>query len=190
MYRTAPERESLHLKMDCFDAIRQKSPLDFIGAHPPCTYLANSGVRWLTSKKPKDGYEWSDKYQIYINPVRWDLMVKGAEFFKSLLKEAQIAGKGYVENPVIHKYALEIIGERATQVIQPYQFGHMETKATCLWLVGVPKLQETNNVFKQMMELSYKERCKIHYASPGKDRAKIRSKSYWGIAEAMADQWT
>lgn len=118
-----------HLLMDCFEAI-DFIPFDFLGCHPPCTYLSNSGVRWLTSKKPKDGYEWSDKYQIYINPERGKLMVDGAKFFKRLLQEVKRVGKGYLENPIMHKYALEIIGIKPSQIIQPYQFGHTEKKAT------------------------------------------------------------
>lgn len=164
--------------------------LDFLGFHPDCTFLANSGVRWLTSKKSKDGFIWSDKYSIYMNPERYEKMRMGAIFFRSALSYVKCVGKGYVENPILHKYAMEIINEEPTQIIQPYQFGHKEKKATCLWIIGLPKLQETDNVYEEMMKLPYSERAKVHYASPGKDRAKLRSKTYKGIAEAMATQWS
>lgn len=164
--------------------------LGFLGFHPVCKYLTNSGVRWLASKKKRDGYEWSDKYNIYINWDRYKKMELAALFFKSALSYVESVGCGYVENPIMHPYAMEIIGVKPTQIIQPYQFGHMEKKATCLWIVGLPKLKETNNVYYEMMKLDYKDRCKIHYCAPGPDRDKIRSKTYEGIAEAIANQWS
>lgn len=163
--------------------------LDFMGGHPECKFLTNAGVRWLASKQKRIGYDWSEKYQIYINWTRYAKMEKAALFFKSLLSNVQSIGKGYIENPIMHKYAMELIGIKPDQIIQPYQFGHMETKATCLWLVGIPKLQETNNVYAEMMKLEYKDRAKVHYCSPGPERSKIRSKTYPGIARAMAEQW-
>lgn len=74
-------------------------------------------------------------------------------------------------------------------MIQPYQFGHPERKATCLWLKNLPKLEPTKNVIEEMKKLPKKESQRIHYTSPGKDRWKIRSKSFVGIGNAMADQW-
>ena len=68
-------------------------------------------------------------------------------------------------------------------------FGHMETKATCLWLKGLPLLTETFNVKEEMEMLDKKERNRVHYMSPGPERAKMRSKTYDGIAKAMASQW-
>jgi hypothetical protein len=135
---------------------------DLIIAHPPCTYLSNSGVRWLKSV-----------------PGRYDLMVKAANFFKTILDCDcnHIA----VENPIIHKYAVEIIGRRQDQIIHPWQFGHGETKATCLWLKNLPKLKPTNIV-------SGRE-PRILNLSPSKDRAKIRSKTFEGIGEAIATQY-
>ncbi len=155
--------------------------LDFFGAHPPCQFLANSGVRWLASVKPKEGFEWSDKYQIYINPDRFEKMEDAALFFKSLLANIERIGMGYIENPILHKYAMEIIGVKPTQIIQPWQFGHGETKATCLWLVGIPKLIPTNIVDGR--------EARIHRMAPSPERTKERSKTYIGIASAMASQW-
>lgn len=78
---------------------------------------------------------------------------------------------------------------KADQVIHPWQFGHPEEKSTCLWLKGLPMLEETENVKKEFLEKPKCERERLHWLSPGKDRAKIRSKTFPGIAKAMAEQW-
>jgi len=145
-------------------------------AHPTCTYLANSGVCWLYNK---DGSK---------NLNRWKNLNDGAEFFNALLNAPipLIA----IENPIPHKYAVELIGRKYDQLIQPYMFGDAESKATCLWLKGLPKLIETNNVKSIFEKLPKKEAQRIHYISPGPERAKLRSKTYPGIAKAMAEQWT
>jgi hypothetical protein len=138
---------------------------DLMIAHPPCTYLANSGVRWLYGGKGKAP-----------NPVRWRDMVEATEFFAELLNAPipRIA----VENPVIHRHA----GLRKPdQIIQPWMFGHGETKATCLWLKGLPKLIATDVVEGRQP--------RVHHASPGPDRWKERSRTLTGIAQAMASQW-
>lgn len=179
-----------HIQDDIFHELsRRMHVYDFAGMHPPCDFLANSGVRWLIRDNPTPGFVWNEELHKYYNPERWAQMEDGALFFKSLLSFVQSIGKGYLENPIIHKYALKIIGVKPTQIIQPWQCGHTESKATCLWLVGVPKLIPSNNVYEQMMKLPLKERTKIHYASPGINRKKIRSKTFPGIAQAMADQW-
>lgn len=103
----------------------------------------------------------------------------GAEFFRTLL-EAPIP-KIAIENPIPHKYALNVIGRKYDQIIQPWQFGHGETKATCLWLKNLPPLEPTNIV-------SGRE-ARIHKMSPSKDRGKLRGITFNGIADAMANQW-
>ena len=75
------------------------------------------------------------------------------------------------------------------QIIHPWQFGHPEQKKTCLWLKGLPLLHETNNVYDFMMTLPKNLRERNHYLPPSADRAKLRSKTYTGIARAMAEQW-
>lgn len=129
--------------------------------HPPCTRLCNSGVRWLQERD------------------LWTDMRASALFFKALLNARldRIA----VENPIPHKYAVEIIGRKYDQIIQPWMFGHGETKATCLWLKNLPFLKPTKIVKGRTP--------RVHHASPGKERWKERSRTYKGIAEAMADQW-
>lgn len=143
---------------------------DLLIAHPPCTYLSNSGVCWL--KKDE---------------LRWAKMREGAEFFKMML-DAPIARKA-IENPIMHKYAVDIVGRRQDQVIQPWMFGHPECKATCLWLHGLPKLCETDNVKQKMLELPKNKQQRLHYLPPGADRQKERSRTFSGIAKAMAEQW-
>lgn len=143
---------------------------DLMIAHPPCTYLSNSGVTWL-----------------HRDISRWPKLFDGAEFFKTLL-QAPIK-KIAIENPIMHKYAKSIIGQKQSQVIQPWMFGHPESKATCLWLKNLPELKETDNVRDKFLSLPKKEAQRIHYTSPGPDRWKIRTETFQGIADAMASQW-
>lgn len=143
---------------------------DLLIGHPPCTYLCNSGVSWL--------HKISE---------RWDQMREGAEFFKALW-DSDIP-KIAIENPIMHKYAKEIIGSNQTQLIQPYQFGHPESKATCLWLKGLDPLVETDNVKEVWKALPKKEAQRLHMLPPSADRWKLRSETYQGIADAMAEQW-
>jgi hypothetical protein len=144
---------------------------DLLIAHPPCTYLANSGVSWL-----------------HRDESRWEKMREGAALFRKFWESdiPRIA----VENPIMHKYAKEAIGcGQQSQVIQPWMFGHMEQKATCLWLKGLPLLVPTDNVKEQTMALPDSERQRVHWLPPSKDRWKERSKTFDGIAQAMASQW-
>jgi hypothetical protein len=114
-------------------------------------------------------------------------MEDGAQFFKRLLT-ANIP-KIAVENPIMHKYAKEIIGQKQTQIVQPYHFGHMEQKATGLWLKNLPPLIETNNVKAEMLKLPDNQRQRLHYLPPSADRWKLRSTTFAGLADAMAQQW-
>ena len=143
---------------------------DLMIAHPPCTYLCNSGVSWLHKQ-----------------PERWQLMEEGSLFFKILLEST--IPKICIENPIQHKYAKEIIQQKYSQIIQPWMFGDAESKATCLWLKNLSPLVETNNVKDKMLELPINQRQRLHYLPPSKDRWKIRSRTFEGIANAMAGQW-
>ena len=134
---------------------------DMMIAHPPCTRLCNSGVCWLAKRN------------------LWKEMEDGANFFKTLM-DCNIP-KICVENPIPHKYGLKIIGKKYTQIIQPWMFGHGETKATCLWLKNLPNLMPTNIVLGREQRL--------HNLPPSKDRALLRSKTFKGIADAMGEQW-
>lgn len=173
-----------HIKDDFFHHISKRIHVyDFLGVHPVCKFMANSGVRWLTSRKPKPGHEWSDKYQIYMNWDRYEKMRLAALFLKSALSCVETVGTGYIEQPVLHKYALELIGKKPTQIIQPWMFGHTTKKATMLWLVGLPNLKPTNIIPKELRT------DEIHKCPPGPERETIRSKTFPGIAKAMAEQW-
>jgi len=176
-----------HFQVDIRKVLHNKTiKWDLVIAHPPCTYLTNAGVRHL---------------HIYIPPVngklapvsgeeRWKAMYEGCDFFNLFTDYSRKHPKVKVciENPIPHRYARELIG-KYTQLVQPWMFGHTETKATCLWLTNLPNLVPTNNVKAEMLLLPKKERSKVHYMSPGPERAKLRSKTYQGIADAMADQW-
>lgn len=155
-----------HHQGSVFDVINDG--WDLMIAHPPCTYLANSGVSWL---RRQDG--------------RWDKMREGAEFFKALLNAdiPRIA----VENPVMHGYAKDIIGATYAQTIQPWQFGEDASKRTGLWLKGLPLLVPTDIVVrKQYANQTPSGQNKL---GPSADRWKLRSETYLGIADAMAKQW-
>lgn len=148
---------------------------DLLIAHPPCTYLANSGVRWLYQS---DGT---------VDQQRWASLIDGAQLFLAFLNAP--VPRRCIENPIQHKHAKAIIGVQQTQTIQPYEFGHLEQKATCLWLVGLPKLEPTSDLKAETLSLPKSVRGKVHYASPSPDRWKFRSTTYSGIAAAMAEQW-
>lgn len=151
-----------HYQCDIFEILDRG--WDMMIAHPPCTHLAVSGAAWF-------------KYKI-------KEQAEALEFVRKLLG-APIP-KIVLENPV------SVISSRIRkpdQIIQPYMFGHMEQKKTCLWLKGLPKLTETNNVYTEMMKLPKNKRERLHYLPPSKDRWKERSKTFQGIADAMANQW-
>ncbi len=158
-----------HYQGDVRDMIPE--PWDLVVAHPPCTYLSNSGARWL-----------------YTEPLRWQKMIEGAEFFRLMatFNSPRIA----IENPIQHKWAKAVHGlGQQTQTVQPWMFGHPETKATCLWLFGLPALVATSDARAEMARLPYAEQHRIHYASPGPDRWQVRSKALPLVAAAFADQW-
>lgn len=133
---------------------------DMIIAHPPCTRLANSGVRWLHER------------------ALWDELKKACAFF-NMFKNHDCP-RICIENPIPHKYAVDKIG-KYSQIIQPWQYGHGESKAICLWLKGLPKLEPSNIVPGREQ--------KVWRMGPSEDRAKKRSRFYTGIADAMANQW-
>lgn len=147
---------------------------DLMIAHPPCTYLTNAGVRHLhDSVTSKNG----NKTKV-VGSERWVKMFEAAEFFRALWN-APIP-KIAIENPVPHGYAAMLIG-RYTQLVQPWMFGHGETKATCFWLKNLPPLEPTKYVTGRY--------ARVHMTSPGPNRWKERSRTYQGIADAMAEQW-
>lgn len=169
------DRPGNHLQGNVLEVLDQD--WDLMIAHPPCTYLTNSGVCWL----------WENKKENIKNEQRWIALNQAADFFKVLLN-CNI-DKICIENPIPHKHAVSRIGQKYDQIVQPYHFGHMESKATCFWLKGLKKLDHTSDLKAQTMALSHRERNRLHYLPPSADRWKIRSKTYEGIARAMAQQW-
>lgn len=147
-----------HLQDDVLKVITSER-WDLAILHPPCTYLAVSGNRWLVN-----------------NPERWRLQLDASLFVWELWNSN--IPKIALENPV--GVLSGRIG-KPTQIVQPWQFGHGETKATCLWLKGLPPLTPTNVVEGREQRL--------HKLPPSEDRARIRSITYPGIAKAMAEQW-
>lgn len=149
---------------------------DLMIAHPPCTFLANSASSRLYNK---------DKTR---NEERFEGLRLAALFFKKLY-EAPIPKK-CLENPIQNKHALAVHGcGKASQYIQPWMFGHLSQKATGLWLKGLEKLVPTDNVKEELDRMKPKERQPLYMLPPSPDRWRIRSRTFEGIAEAMADQW-
>ncbi len=131
-------------------------PWDLLIAHPPCTHLAVSGARWFKEK----GKEQAEAIKFFMQLARADVP------------------RVCIENPVC---IMSRLWRKPDQIVQPWQFGHGETKATCLWLRGLPKLTPTNFVDGR--------EHRVHRMPPGPDRWKERSRTFVGIARAMAEQW-
>jgi hypothetical protein len=151
------EYKDNHIKGDVLDILND--PWQLIIAHPPCTHLAVSGARWFEEKR-KDG-----RQQSAIN------------FFMKFINAN--CSRICVENPVS---IMSTVYRRPDQIIQPWQYGHGETKATCLWLKGLPKLVPTNIVSGRQP--------RIHYIGPSENRSKLRSITYQGVASAIVEQWS
>ena len=172
------ERPGNHIQGDALNAIL--GDFDLIIAHPPCTYLCNSGVRWLAPGGK-------------LNNARHIKMMEACDFFAKLYWA--YCPRICIENPVMHHYARRYLNDEHeigdyTQTIQPYEHGEPETKRTGLWLRGLPDLKPSNNVHLEMMNRTTAERNRVHYASPGKNRWKERSRTKPGVARAFADQWS
>lgn len=147
-----------HYCGNVFDVIDY--PWDLMIAHPPCTHLSVSGAAWFAEKR-MDGRQQA-----------------GVSFFMSLIRRSDHIPMTAIENPVC---IMSSMYRKPDQIIQPWMFGHGETKATCLWLKGLPLLQPTDMVEGREQRL--------HRLPPGPDRWKERSKTFHGIADAMASQW-
>jgi hypothetical protein len=150
------EKPGPHIQGDVLDHLNDG--WDMLIAFPPCTHLCSSGARWWEMKRPEQ---------------------EAAFRFVRQLAEAPIPRKA-IENPVGY---LSTAWRKPDQIIQPWQFGHGETKTTCLWLIGLPKLVPTNVVEGR--------EARIHKMSGSNpNRSRERSRTYPGIAKAMAEQWT
>jgi hypothetical protein len=147
-----------HYRGDVFDVADY--PWDLAILHPPCTHTAVSGAKHFAAK-------WADGRQAC-----------GVAFALRLWRSLAHVPRVVMEQPVS---ILSSLWRKPDQIIQPWQFGHGETKATCLWLRGLPKLEPTNIVDGRD--------ARIHKMPPSPDRARLRSETYAGVAEAMARQW-
>jgi len=157
---------------------------DLMIAHPPCTYIAVTGLRWLYH--PDDMHLQRDLRREHPNyPDRRKKMFEALAFVK-LLMDAPIP-KICIENPnsLITTYI-----RNADQVIQPYEFGDLESKKTFLWLKNLPPLKKTHDRTEEIMKLPKHLRSNKWNLPPSKDRSKLRSKFFVGVAKAMADQWS
>lgn len=134
---------------------------DMLIAHPPCTYLANSGNKHL-----------------YLEADREEKAQEAAAFFRVFL-DCKIPRKA-IENPIM-RHAVERVGRKCDQIVQPWWFGHGESKATCFWLENLPPLKPTRIVEGRTP--------RVHFASPGPDRWKERSRTLPGLAAAMVIHW-
>ena len=151
------ETEGQHGQGNIYDlSMEYWKQFDLAICHPPCTHLAVSGARWFKERRDAQ---------------------KLALCFVEDLMNAKVP-RICIENPI---GVISTKIRKPDQIIQPWQFGHGETKATCLWLKGLPNLQPTNIVEGRS--------ARVHKEPPSPDRWKNRSRTYAGIAEAMADQW-
>jgi len=155
-----------HIQDDCLKVIASQS-WDLIIGHPPCTYLTVSNSKNWAKLQANGKQQEAIDFALAI----WDADCP----------------RICVENPV-GALSTRSRMKKPTQYVQPYQFGHAEQKKTGLWLKGLPPLTTTD--FIDVSGLPKKDVQRLHYLPPSKDRWKLRSKTYQGIADAMADQWT
>lgn len=153
-----------HFRGDVFEVLEQTAPWDLLIAFPPCTYLTRSGARWWPNRKQEQA--------------------DALEFVRKLLEYP--IPKRALENP---PGRISSAIRKPDQYVHPWQFGHMETKTTGLWLRGLPKLTPTSTVKEAMDKLPAHQKYRIALMPDSKGRAQRRSETYAGIAQAMAEQW-
>lgn len=178
----AEDRSNHHITGDVREVLHDGWDL-MVVAHPPCTRLCNSGVRWLSVPPPGKTL-----------PQMWAELDEGAALFSDLWN-APIP-RVACENPVMHRHAKERIVnfQPAAQSVQPWEYGDWETKRTCLWLRGLPPLVPTYPTLdRARAALGLAEdampTARVHRMAPGADRAKERSRFFPSVADAMAEQW-
>lgn len=166
-----PPDDGSHFHFQCDFREIINNDFDFVGYHPDCRVMANSGVRWLDTI-----------------PGRRRELLQAAALFQTCLDDPR---PGYVENSIMHCHAKALISRQQDQTIQPWHFGEPFFKATCLWLRGgIQPLKETNRLTPPKKGTpEHKDWSAIHMASPGPDRWKFRSRTFLGIGEAIAAQY-
>ena len=162
---TSGKHPEWHIQADALEVCKME--WDMVLAFPPCTNLAVSGARWFDEKRRNGRQQ------------------MGIGFFLAFTALDHVP-KVAIENPI---GIMSKLYRKPDQIIQPWMFGHPETKATCLWLKGLPKLVPTDDVHEQMESLPESERARVHHLPPTPDRGILRSKTYAGIARARAEQW-
>lgn len=160
-----------HFQGDMFEVVAREEPFDLLIAHPPCTYLASSGLHWNKRR-----------------PERAALTEESVDFVKSIM--ALPIPRKAIENPI---GCLSSRIRRPEQIVQPYQFGDDASKATCLWLENLPPLSPTSMVEPRIVDgrkrWSNQTDSGQNKLAPSADRWKERSRTFQGIANAMASQW-
>jgi len=177
-----------HIQCDIFESIYSHE-WELLIAHPPCTYLTVTANKWLKDQPAR-------KSGALVGESRRKARDEAIDFFIKIYNCG--IKKIAIENPI---GCISSIFKKPTQIIQPYQFGHAERKATCLWLINLPVLNYTNVVEPISYMAAGKKYSPTHYNSkrslnrldclpPGKERSKLRSTTFPGIAQAMANQWS
>lgn len=176
-----------HFQEDVFKVI-SGGQWDMMIAHPPCTYLTVTANKWYKDQPPR-------KSGALVGHERREARKEAIEFFMKMVNCG--INKIAIENPI---GVISSVYRKPDQIIQPWEYGHKESKSTCLWLKNLPLLKPTDIVEPVYMIAAGKRYSPTHYnprrslnhldqLSPHPDRSKIRSKTYHGIAQAMADQW-
>lgn len=181
----ADDNSPYHLQEDAIWAIKSR-PWDLVIGHPPCTYLTCS-AEWAYGPGP---YHQKVKKGTLVGPERAEARQEAIDFFWGMWHAAwKIGAKIALENPVGVINSMT----KPAQIIQPHQFGEDASKKTCLWLHGVPPLEHTTHIEPRLVNgkprWSNQTDSGQNKLSPGADRWKTRSKTYQGIADAMAEQW-
>lgn len=159
------ERPGHHYQGDVFDAVHSGVKWDLAIFHPPCTFTAVSGNRWMNlSRKRKQNQAIKFFLELWNSPIERVVMEHPVSVMSTAFREPD-------------------------QYIQPWMFGHPENKKTCLWVRGVEPLKGTRNVYAAMIKRPLKKRDRVHHEAPGEERQKNRSRTYLNIARAMAEQW-
>jgi len=198
--RDSEDRSNRHIKGDVREILDWGWDL-LIVAHPPCTRLCNSGVRWLSEPPGKIGTDYSEAqraaYQAMDRDARlafmWQTLDEGAELFSDLWNAP--VPRVAVENPVMHSHAKSRIRnyQEFAQTIQPWQFGDWERKRTCFWLRGIPPLKPiyaTEAECAAALDMTGRPVNRVHsLGSTSVDRSKERSRFFPTVAKAMAEQW-
>jgi hypothetical protein len=163
-----------HVQGDCSQLLAER--FDLLIAHPPCTYLTCAGNKWF---KPE---------YLHRFPDRRERLRDAIDFF--MLFTRTCAKRVCIENPIGR---MNTLYRKPDQIVQPYQFGHPDRKPTCLWLFGLQPLKETNVVAPNIKQNRNGKTASVHHDAalslPAEERWKVRSRTYQGIANAMAEQW-